>query len=527
MRTFCSKLALIFVVCLCCLSGYGQAPQGINYQAVLRDNQSGEVLRDQMVFLIISILEGGPNGTLVYEESHSGIATNDYGLINLVIGGGDATEGNFENIPWPSGNIWYEIEVDYGSGLQNLGAAQFLSVPFALHAGNVEESLDNDPTNELIDSASFNSENQSVTIQEGENEVNFTLDGLIVNDADADPTNELIVSAIYDSETNSILITQADGSEISISLAELVPENSDLDPTNELITDAEYDSESNSIIITQADGSSVIISLNELNVEDDDSDPDNERLEGVELQGQTLVITEAGQNYSANLDVLGDDADADVTNELIDDLALINDTILFLNEGGNNHFVNLSPLRQDDDWIINEEEGKVFNEDDKIGIGTNAPSARLEVVEESNSATALNVISGTESMLHVANQRLGVATTNPLSTTEFGGSVGYRVTLLDNEESDNYTAGTDDHMIVVNFQEGGNSEFGIFLPSADVCRGRVYIIRKTGEPGEIGDVTINTGSFPIDFDDPDLLLVSNNPETIVLLSLGNDGWTRL
>lgn len=529
MKFICSRFTLFLISFLSCFFALGQSPQGINYQAVLRDSESGEVLRNEMVFLIISIRDSGPTGNVVYEESHSGIATNDYGLINLVIGGGDATEGSFENIPWSTGNIWYELEVDYGSGLQNLGAAQFLSVPFALFAGNVEESLDNDPTNELIDSVAFNQGTQSITIQEGENEVSFSLDGLDVNDADADPSNELISTAEFDSQTNSIILNQGDGSTIAISLSDLDVDDGDSDPTNELISSAFYDSEINSIILTQADGSELTISLADLSVADDDADPNNELIEGLQLQGTNLIISEAGQNFSTNLDVLIEDADADSTNELIDEsgFSLVNDTILTLTEAGIDHSVNLAPLKEDADWRIDEDDSEVFNESDKIGIGTSSPTARLEVTETSNSEVVLKVTSGTETMLEVANERIGVAATNPLSTVQFGGSVGYDIALLETDETDNYTADIDDHMIVVNFQNLSNLDFGIFLPPANVCRGRVYIIRKTGAFAAFGEIVIDTGSFDVDFFTPNLVLDEFSGETAVLLSLGNDGWTRI
>jgi len=489
MKLLYTKFFFLFLFFFSCLIASAQTPEGINYQAALRDSDSGEALKNEMVFIIITIRGGGPSGTVVYSESHSGIQTNDFGLINLVIGGGDATDGTFAAIPWSLGNVWYEIEVDTGSGLESLGSAQFLSVPFALFAGNAEESLDNDPTNELINSAEFDQETQSILIDESGNLVNVSLLGLDVDDADADPSNELITSAIYDSENSSIVLSQADGSEIVISLTELNISDADSDPTNELI------------------------------------DPD----QGLQLIGTNLVISEAGISYSVNLDVLVEDEDADPTNELIDDEAftLINDTILTLSEAGIEHSINLASLRDDGDWRVDEEENTVYNEGQRIGVGTNSPSARLDIVESTSSEVALSVISGDEPLLHAENERLGIGTTSPHSTVQFGGSVGYDVTLLETGVTDSYNASIDDHMIVINFVLGGSMDFGIFLPPANVCKGRVYIIRKTGAFAAFGDVTIDTGIFLVDFFTPNLVLDEFSAETAVMLSLGNDGWTRI
>ena len=255
--------------------------------------------------------------------------------------------------------------------------------------------------------------------------------------------------------------------------------------------------------------------------------PDLNSLNGAGVVDQSLGILLAGTRFRPRFIV--DDADADLTNELIDDEAftLTGDTILTLSEAGIEHSINLASLRDDGDWKVDEDDNVVYNENQRIGIGTNSPSARLELIEETNSVVALRVVSGDETLLHAENERLGIGTTSASSRVQFGGSVGYDVTVLSTEETDNYTATIEDHMIVVNFQAGGNSEFGIFLPPADVCAGRVYLIRKTGALGSIGDLTIDTSGFQIDFDDPDLVLDEGFPETAVLLSLGNDGWTRI
>jgi trimeric autotransporter adhesin len=63
---------------------FAQAPQGINYQAVIRD-ATGNILTNQNVRLRINIRTASVSGTVTYAETHSAI-TNAYGLVNLVIG---------------------------------------------------------------------------------------------------------------------------------------------------------------------------------------------------------------------------------------------------------------------------------------------------------------------------------------------------------------------------------------------------------------------------------------------------------
>jgi len=512
---------------------FAQSPDGINYQAVLRDSDTGEAFKNEMVVMFISIRNGGPNGELVYSEAHPSILTNEFGLINIVIGQGDPTDGAFSDIPWSSGDIWYEVEADLGNGLESLGNARFLSVPYALFAANTEESLDNDPTNELITSAVFDESSNSITItQANGSQISISLASLNTNDADADPSNELIVSGVYDSSANAIQIEQADGSTIDISLGGLNVADADADPANELISSAFYNQGENEIVIIQADGSTINISLENLSVSDADSDPFNELIddEGLQFDGQNLSITEAGSTYSVSLNSLQEDDDPDPNNELIDEesFELFEDTILKISENGIEHSVNLASLKDDGDWKVNQENSFVYNEEDNIGIGTNAPQAKLHVSQNvANSGAIMSVVSADDTLFHADNQRVGIGTSNSLSAIQLSGSVGYDVNLLSSVDSDNYTATIDDHMIVVSFQTGGNSAYSIFLPEADVCKGRVYVIRKTGAPGNVGDVTIDTAGFQIDFDDPNLVLSENGPQTTVLLSLGDDGWTRI
>ncbi len=486
------KVLLFILLAAIAPSAYCQSPQGINYQAILRDTQSGEELGNQSLVAVVAMRVGGPNGELVYEEMFPSVQTNAFGLLNLVIGSGDVTGGSFSSIPWESGDIWLELEIDTGEGIQSLGSTQFNSVPYALFAqttGNVD-------------------------------------------DADADPTNELITSALFQSDLNAIVITESDGNTTTISLNDLNINDADSDPTNEVITNAVYIPEENTIQITEADGSVTSISLDNLIVDDADSDPTNELIDpngGLQLIGTSLQIVEAGISYSTNLDALIDDADADPFNELIDDqgITLIDDTILTISEAGVEHTVNLATLRDDGDWNVDNEGSGVFNVNSNIGVGTNDPTAKLEVVSSNSSGTVLKVKSNNETVLYAAGGRLGVGTENPLSSTQFNRSIGYNLTILDNLGITSYTAGDDDYMIIVKFLTGGSSTFQLELPAADQCEGRTYVIRKTGDLPGLGELNINTGSFPVDFFAPNIELDETSTETVVIVSLGTDGWTRI
>ncbi len=132
---------------------FAQVPTSFNYQAVVRDSQ-GEVLANQSISFRISILQGSSSGTTVYSETHSK-TSNDYGVINLQVGKGNASSGSISSISWDSGPFYLKIEVDTegGSSYTTMGTSELLTVPYAMYAGTVsdKDDADPDPENEIQD----------------------------------------------------------------------------------------------------------------------------------------------------------------------------------------------------------------------------------------------------------------------------------------------------------------------------------------------------------------------------------------
>ncbi len=124
-----------------CLSLYGQVSQGFNYQAVARD-ASGEILSGQDVGLQIDILQGSGEGETVYREVFFPL-TNEFGLINIVVGNGSVLHGSFEEIDWSQGPYFIQIHIDPdgGSNFIEMGTSQLLSVPYALYATTSADSF--------------------------------------------------------------------------------------------------------------------------------------------------------------------------------------------------------------------------------------------------------------------------------------------------------------------------------------------------------------------------------------------------
>ena len=192
---------------------FGQAPEGINYQALIRD-ASGVVVANQNVGIQLSLLQGNASGGSVYKETFSP-TTNDFGLVNLQIGAGTSTLGTFSSIDWSNGTYFIETAVDVNGGTNYvvISTTQFMSVPYALYAKNAEldsvgvqgmidasPDLDADTTNEL-QTLSYINDTLSIS---GGNSVILGLDSLYVKN--------LIDSAI----ANSLSFSSAIGSGSSL-----------------------------------------------------------------------------------------------------------------------------------------------------------------------------------------------------------------------------------------------------------------------------------------------------------------------
>lgn len=133
-------LSLVSLAVILCLQAVAQAPQGINYQAVIRTS-SGQIVPTQAVGLKLVIRQGSASGSIVYEETHA-TQTNNLGLVNVVMGNGTALTGNFTAINWGIGPYWVEVSADISGGTNYivLGTQQLMSVPYALYAANAGSS---------------------------------------------------------------------------------------------------------------------------------------------------------------------------------------------------------------------------------------------------------------------------------------------------------------------------------------------------------------------------------------------------
>jgi hypothetical protein len=161
MRTF----TITFLILAIISSGaFSQIPDGINYQAVALDGDgnkitgtdaSWNILEDKQFNVRFSIHESSPDGTLLYEETHSA-HTDPFGMFSLVIGHGEKTGGlcsKLSDIPWGRDKVFLRVEIDIArdQNYKLMDIQQMMAVPYAFHAGTagamsvIKAAADHDP----------------------------------------------------------------------------------------------------------------------------------------------------------------------------------------------------------------------------------------------------------------------------------------------------------------------------------------------------------------------------------------------
>ena len=134
------KTKLSFALLILALSpaplALSQIPQGFNYQAIARD-ASGTSIANTPLPVRITIQADSLGTTILWQELHQNIVTNNLGMINLVVGKGarqtTSALASFSDIDWSVSPKFIKTEIDYG-GWKTMGVSRLWSVPYSLVA---------------------------------------------------------------------------------------------------------------------------------------------------------------------------------------------------------------------------------------------------------------------------------------------------------------------------------------------------------------------------------------------------------
>jgi len=138
---FVKSILVLVAFAMYLLPAFGQSPEKMSYQAVIR-NSSDALVTNTQLGMQISILQGSPTGTVVYTETQTP-TTNSNGLVSIEIG----CEADFDAINWAEGPYFIEVKTDIegGNNYTITGTSQLLSVPYALYAKEAATVAEIDP----------------------------------------------------------------------------------------------------------------------------------------------------------------------------------------------------------------------------------------------------------------------------------------------------------------------------------------------------------------------------------------------
>lgn len=141
----CSKVwkltsALLVLMGVMIMPQFGQAQDGMNYQAVARDG-SGNVMANKTISVRFTVNDA--TSSQVYQEVHNNVSTNDYGLFTLVVG--RQSPSSFNSVDWSAGDHELVVDVDpnNGSNWTTMGTKALQNVPYSLHADMEMGELNN------------------------------------------------------------------------------------------------------------------------------------------------------------------------------------------------------------------------------------------------------------------------------------------------------------------------------------------------------------------------------------------------
>ncbi len=326
-----------------------QIPSGFNYQAAIR-NGAGEVAANTNLSLRMSIHQNTFDGMIVYQETHN-TTTNQFGLVNLIIGEGVPDQATFDAVPWhATSSFFMQVEVDLGDGFVDIGTQQLMSVPFAMASKKATDVV----LDELTDVNTTGATSGQVLEWNGtawspatDNNTTYTAGAgisiagtTISNTGDVSNTNEIQALTL---SGNNLTLSNGGGS-VALPTGTSYTEGSGIDIVGNVIS-ANDASATNEIQALSIAGANISLSNGGGSVTVPDASATNEiqalTLSGINLSlsnGGGSVTLPTGTTYTegAGIDIVGNAisaTDASTTNE-IQALTLSGNNLSLSNGGG-------------------------------------------------------------------------------------------------------------------------------------------------------------------------------------------------
>ena len=382
---------------------FAQAPEGFNYQCVIRDN-SGQAIANQAVGVQFNILQGSITGSSVYTESHT-TTTNGYGLITLTIGAGTTTD-DLSTVDWGNGPYYIHVEADAngGTNYSDVSTTQMMSVPYALYA-KYGEDADTDASNEIQD-ISLTGTDLSITsgstvdlssLQDGtgtddQNIAGSGLNGTTLTIGIENGTSETVdLSSLQDgtgTDDQNIQGSSLSGTNLTIGIEGGTSETVDLSSLQDGTGTDDQNMQGSGLSGTDLtigieNGTSETVDLSSLQ---DGTGTDDQNMQGSSLSGTDLTIgIENGTSETVDLSSLQDGTGTD--DQVLTSAVLNGNNLDITIENGNTVSANVAALYNEDyDWLKAQSMMAWPNSIDdniyrmgKVGIGTYNLTGKFKV----------------------------------------------------------------------------------------------------------------------------------------------------
>lgn len=441
-------IALVLLASMHSIELLGQAPQQISFQGILRDND-GVSLKNQQSTITLSIFNASTQ-SLLYQETHSTTSDN-FGLIHLSLGTGTPVSGTFNAIAWGSSTVSFTVTATLPNNtILEIAEQSFKSVPYALHAATASSlsgANDVDNTNELNQALSFDGTVLRITDQGGE--LSTDLSSLSQN-AEQVP---------FQNNGTSLTSTNVQGA-----IAELATSLSTVNTDQQTLT---LDSTSLSI------SGGNVVNLAPLK-DDADANPNNELNLNFVLNGTNLTLSDAGGDLVVDLSSTNQNAAqvpfdntgtnfsaTDVQaaiNELASDLAVVNTDAQTLSFNGSSisitggNSVDISALGNDADANATNEIQHLSISGSTISLSNSANQINL---------TALGADADDQTAAQVPYSNAGTT----LTSTNVQGAINEIVSGLSNLDTDNQTLSFDGSTLSI--ADGNNVDLSALENDAD------------------------------------------------------------
>ncbi len=446
------KSIILFLVLLSLSTGlYAQAPQGINYQSVARDNL-GKPLAARDITVRISVIKNSADGEVEFSETHA-IKTNQFGLFTLVIGKGNAIKGSFNFINWADGSKWVQVELDAsgGNSFQIIGSQQLMSVPYAMYAEYSRNGL-TAGQGIAIDKNTIVNTGDSDSNPINELNTSFTLDAdhkLKITDAGG--TKEADLSSLLGAGQNLSNVLQLGNDAGAQKITNLASPASSTDAATKSYVDAHNDADANATNEIQ----DLNLTGNKLKITNNSSATVIDFTPFLNTDNQNLNVTSSGTQRTINIsggtgttiDVA--DNDNSTTNE-IQDLSLTSNTLKVTNNASATSISLLPYLDNTDSQnLSNSTSGTQRTINISGGTGTT-----IDIADNDNSTTnEIQDLSLTSNTLKVTNnasatsisllpyldntdsQNLSNSTSGTQRTINISGGTGTTIDIADNDNS--------------------------------------------------------------------------------------------